>query len=111
MKVTIKGDVKYLIDCYDLAIKVSDEKIVDYIFLENLECGICRKLLYNKNYPRIWNKGIKFIKKNKALFDDNVLDCEGCYWFIIPIHCLTPYMVRKSLEARKLVLEGILKTL
>lgn len=111
MKVPIKGDIKYLIDCYDAAIKVSDDKIVDYVFLENLQCGICRKLLYSKNYPRIWNKGIKFIKKNKSLFDDELFDCEDCYWFIIPIHYPIPYMVRKSLEARKTVLQEILKTL
>lgn len=111
MKVPIKGDVKYLIDCYDLAINVNDDKIIDYIFIENLHCGICRKLFYNKNHQIISNKGTKFIKKNKSLFDDELFGCNSAYWFLTPMNYSEPIKIRKLLQARKTVLEGILNTL
>ena len=111
MKVTLKVDLRYLIDCYDLAIKVNDDKIIDYIFIENLDCGICRKLFYNKNSQTICNKGIKFIKKNKSLFDDELFGCSSAYWFLSPMNYSQPIKIRKLLQARKTVLEGILATL
>lgn len=111
MKVPIKGDINYLIECYDEALKVKEEDMKQYLISERMSCGVCKKLFHSKNAKKISKLGFNIIGKNKIVFQGEIISPYICYWFQLPRNLKKYSEIIKSLEARKLVLEEILKTL
>lgn len=110
----MKSDLKYLIECYDAALKISDEQFEEYTESDDIDLGVCYKGGELDNIEKIDEEGKKYIRNNMSLFDSSLRPLRQEYWFITPFRAYRSdgiELARKALEARKVVLEEILKTL
>jgi hypothetical protein len=114
----MRETIEWLITEMDLLLKCEGKEIYDLAIDCDLHFGVCYKLMgtvFEEFASEISSKGKEIIKRNINSFNADLMPLESGYWFFIACDltdtCGSVNLARESLEARKLVLEEILKTL
>ena len=115
----MKETIEYLISEINEVLETKDEDLFEIAERCDFDYGICCKLLCSDSIHfeyknNINNLGRKYIEKYSHIFDER-LNPNSEYWFGVCCNKLDAKLDQKigrlSLEARKTVLEGILKEL
>lgn len=108
----IKEKIQEIIELYSQAEIKHKDIFYQYLKENDLNFGFCNKTKYEEEYDEIVKIGTEFIRNNINLFD-GLKPLWGNYWFgVYPRLIKDDYeLALKSIKARKLVLEEILKTL
>jgi len=108
----IKQKIQEIIELYSQAEIKHKDIFYQYLKENDINFGFCNKIKYEDKYDVAVKIGTEFIRDNISLFD-NLKPLWGNYWFgIYPRIVKDDYELSlKSVKARKLVLEYILKNL
>jgi len=112
----IKQAVEYAIENYSCAIEYKGE-LIDYLYDNSLQKGVCcflNRVVNNKVRSEIRNLGFNLLCESIEIREKyaSMQPSDSMYWFWVePYECATEEDMIICLEARKTVLEEILKTL